>query len=165
MPNHPTNPGDVEHLLWDEIERHGVGMLAIVEAGPPHARPMHGFVERDHRRLWFFTDRGSDIARAAGAGRPALFTFQQRDLQASLSGRIRVQHDRDRMDRFWNAVVAAWHPGGKSDPGLTLLSLDCDEAEVWFSASGPFQFAWEIAKANATRNLPDVGGRVHLDFH
>jgi general stress protein 26 len=164
MPNQPTNPSDVEHRLWDEIERHGVGMLAI-DQGRPRAWPMNAFAERDHRRIWFFSHKHSQIAQAALAGRPALFTFQQRDLQASLSGRIQVRHDRARMDRFWNAVVAAWHPGGKNDPDLTLLSLECDEAEVWISADGPIKFAWEIAKANATHKPPELGGHTHLQFH
>jgi general stress protein 26 len=69
------------------------------------------------------------------------------------------------MDRYWNAVVAAWYPDGKDDPQLTMLRLDCADAEVWISDDGPVKFAWEIAKANATHQPPDAVGRAHLDFH
>ena len=164
MPNQSTNPADVEHRLWDEIERHGVGMLAIELVGP-RAWPMTAYVEREHRRVWFFCRHDSDLARAADIGRPALFAFQQRELQAALTGRLRETRDPDRMDRFWNAVAAAWHPGGKGDPDLPLLCLDCDAAEVWISADGPFRFAWKIAKANATHRQPDLGAHTHLQFH
>ena len=160
----PANPADIEHRLWDELEDHPVGMLTL-EGALRHAQPMTAFVEREHRRLWFFSSNDTELARAAATSRPALFTFQQRDLQASLSGHILAQHDRRRMDRFWNAVVAAWHPGGKNDPKLTLLSMDCDDGEVWISQAGPIRFAWEIAKANATRRHPALGGHAHLDFH
>lgn len=159
------NPSDVEHRLWDEIERHSIGMLMIVGGTPHHAQPMSAFVEREHRRLWFFTSRNTDLAREAENGRKAMFTFQLRDFQACIGGQIHPQHDRARMDRFWNAVVAAWYPDGKNDPGLTLMCMDCDDAQVWISSTGPVKFAWEIAKANATHHQPDLGGRTHLDFH
>jgi general stress protein 26 len=165
MPDFPSNPADVEHLLWDEIERHQVGMLVIRGGAPAHAQPMTAFIERAARRLWFFGDADSDLGHAASIGRPAVFAFQQHDLLASLSGQLQVRHDRARMDRFWNAVVAAWRPGGKNDPNLTLISMECDEAEVWLSTAGPMRFAWEIAKANATRRQPDLGGHTHLRFH
>src|SRR5450631_3721273 len=120
-----SNPSDIEHHLWDEIERHQTGMLVIRAAGPIHAQPMTAFVERELRRIWFFCRRASGLAQAVTTSRPALFAYQQRDLLASLSGHLQVQHDRARMDRYWNAVVAAWHPGGKHDPAVTLLCMDC----------------------------------------
>ena len=159
------NPADIEHRLWDEIERHQVGMLMLVGGSPQHAQPMTAFVERDRRRIWFFTRTDTELAKQVGIGQRAMFAFQQRDLQACLSGQLHLQHDRERMDKFWNAVVAAWRPEGKKDPRLTLLSMDCEDADVWVSNAGPVKFAWEIAKANATRHPPDLGGRTHLDFH
>jgi general stress protein 26 len=165
MPGMSTNPADVEHRLWNEIETHQVGMLLTLGGAPRHAQPMTAFVEREQRRIWFFTSNDTELAREAGSARPAVFICQQRDLQASISGHIQIQHDRARMDKLWNAVVAAWHPGGKSDPKLTLLCMDCDDAQVWMSQAGPMKFVWEIAKANATHRQPDLGARTHLDFH
>ena len=165
MRDAPTNPSDVEHRLWDEIEKNPVGMLMLTGGAPQHARPMSAFVERDGRRLWFFASTDSDLARDAQCGRPAMFVFQQRDFQACIGGQAHVQHDRDRIEKFWNAVIAAYYPGGKNDPKLTLISFDCDDAQVWISNAGPMKFVWEIAKANATHRQPEVGGRTHLDFH
>jgi general stress protein 26 len=36
---------------------------------------------------------------------------------------------------LWNRYVAAWFPGGKDDPKLTLLRLDAENAEIWIDAS------------------------------
>lgn len=80
------------------------------------------------------------------------------------AGRLSIDHDRARMDRYWNAVVAAWHPKGHRDPGLTLLAMDCEDAQVWVSTAGPMKAVWEIAKANAMRREPEVGTRAHLTF-
>ena len=165
MSESADNPADVEHRLWNEIETSPVGMLMIVGGPPHHAQPMNAFVERESRRIWFFASNDSNLALEAAVGHPAMFIYQHRDIQACIGGGLAVQHDRARIDKYWNAVVAAYFPGGKGDPKLTLLRLDCDDAQVWLSSAGPMKFIWEIAKANATHRQPEVGGRTHLDFH
>lgn len=155
---------DVERRLWDEIERHQTGMLGL-DAHPRHTQPMTAFLEREGDRLWFFTRSDTDLARALGDGRGAHFILQTKDIQAVIHGFLSLEYDRERIDRYWNPVVAAWYPDGKEDPGLTLLRLDCEQAEVWISDAGPVRFAWEIARANATGERPDLGGRSSLNFH
>ncbi|HEY3800315.1 MAG TPA: pyridoxamine 5'-phosphate oxidase family protein [Caulobacteraceae bacterium] len=161
----PRNSSDVEHRLWDEIESRHVGMLVLPRAADLHAQPMTAFVERDTRRLWFFARTDTELVRRIGRSERCLFLWQHGDMQASLAGDLAVLRDRARIDRFWNAVVAAWHPGGRSDPKLTLLAMDCDDAEVWVAQSGPMKAVWEIAKANATHHEPELGARMHLTFH
>jgi general stress protein 26 len=154
----------VQTRLWDEIAKAGgTGMLGLTNSGE-HFQPMTAFVERDTNQIWFFTRKDTDLAQAATGGQ-AMFVFQAERLQACIGGALSTAYDRERMDKYWNAVVAAWYPDGKDDPQLTMLRLDCDDAEVWISDEGPLKFAWEIAKANATHHTPDAGGRARLDFH
>jgi general stress protein 26 len=160
-----TNPTDIEHLLWTEIERHQVGMLMLVGGRPRHAQPMTAFAEPDSRQLWFFADLSTDLVRSVSADQGAMFVWQHKDVQACISGRLAVRHDHQRMNRYWNAVIAAWHPQGRKDPGLTLLAMDCEDALVWVSTAGPMKAVWEIAKANAMRREPEIGARTHLTFH
>ena len=93
-----------------------------------------------------------------------MFIHQQKDLQACISGQLTQQYDRSRVDKYWNAMIAAWFSGGKDDPNLTLLRLECDDAQVWISQAGPVKFVWEIAMANATKHQPDLGGKTSLNF-
>jgi len=158
------DPAAVERRLWDEIEKDQVGMLGVAGGAAHHLQPMTAFVEPAANRLWFFTRNDTDLVREIGPGHKAMFVFQQRDLRACIGGHLTVTQDRERMDRYWNAVVAAWYPEGKEDPSLTLLRLDCDDAQVWLSQVGPVRFAWEIAKANATGTTPDLGGRAEVRF-
>ncbi|MGH6908734.1 MAG: pyridoxamine 5'-phosphate oxidase family protein [Phenylobacterium sp.] len=154
---------DVKKRLWKAIgERHGTGMLGMMDSGH-HFQPMTAFVEEEARQIWFFTRKETDLAQAATGGL-AMFVIQTGDLQACLGGRLSAAFDRTRMDKYWNSVVAAWYPGGKDDPNLTMLRLDLEDAEVWISAN-PVKFAWEIAKANATHTTPDAGDQAHIDFH
>lgn len=153
----------VERMLWDEIERHQTGMLGIVGASAHHTQPMTAFV--DGHALWFFTRTDTELARGVGEGRDAIFVFQAKDLYACLSGELTLSHDEARIAKYWNAVVAAWHPHGKDDPHLTMMRLECCDAEVWASQGGPMKFAWEIAIANARKHEPHLGGRANLRFH
>jgi general stress protein 26 len=156
----------VQTRLWDEIEKHQIGMLGLVGAEPRPFQPMTAFLDRAENRLWFFGYKDTELAAAAVGGAPAMFVFQQAPrLYACIGGELRADYDRARMDRCWNAAVAAWYPKGKDDPRLTLLRLDARDAEVWIQEAGPARFAWEIAKANVTRGQPDLGGHTHLNFH
>ncbi len=159
------NPAEVEHRLWDDIERRQTGMLMLVGGPPQHAQPMTGFLERGERRLWFFADAWSELVSSITVGQEAMFVWQQPDLRACIGGRLEIHHDRDRLERYWNAAVAAWHPRGRDDPNLTMLCMSCEEAVVWVSTAGPVRTVWEMAKATATRREPQVGVTAHLTFH
>jgi general stress protein 26 len=164
MKTDPKDPAAVETRLWTDIEKRQTGMLGLTHSDE-HFQPMTAFVERDTSQIWFFTRKDTDLAQQLGQGAKAMFVFQEDKLQACIGGTLSVANDRARMDKYWNAVVAAWYPEGKDDPHLTMLRLDCSDAEVWLSDGGLAKFAFEIAKANATHKTPDVGGRTHLNLH
>lgn len=155
---------DVRDRLWDAIDDHHTGMLGV-QGSDQHFQPMTAFVERDSNVLWFFTRKDTDLAGSLASGQAATFIFMDRKLQACLDGRLSLNHDRERIDRFWNAHVAAWYPEGKDDPQLTLLRLDLDEAAVWITEGGLIKYALEVAKANASKSTPDVGERRDLNLH
>jgi general stress protein 26 len=165
MAHHHHDPADVEKLLWKEIEDARTGMLGLTR-DDQHFQPMTAFVERETNQIWFFTYKDTDLAEAAGPeGGRAMFIYQGKDVQACLGGRLSIRHDPARMDKYWGPVVAAWYPEGKDDPRLTLLCFDCEDAQVWVTEAGPVKFAYEIAKANASKDRPDLGERTNLNFH
>ena len=79
-------------------------------------------------------------------------------------GRLRVNRDAAKIEELWNPVVAAWYPGGKDDPEMTLLELQLVDAAIWASKTNPIKFGWEIANANATGEEPEVGVSNHIRF-
>jgi general stress protein 26 len=161
------DPKEMEQRLWKELGRARTVMLGIVGGAPvQHFQPMSAFAEPDTGEIWFFTRKETDLARACQAGADAMMILMTKDqeLQACIGGRLTQVYDRERMDRYWGPVVAAWYPEGKDDPALTMLRLDAHDAQIWLSEAGPVKFAYEIAKANATGRMPDIGDRAHVDL-
>ena len=167
MPDTHTH-AELEVRLWDEIKRGRFGMLlAPADSAAMVCQPMTAFAEPDKSALWFFTADTTELARSvAGGDRRAMFIFQDKDqeLHAALSGELRQQMDKERLDRFWNSHVAAWFPGDKADPHLTMLRFEATGAEVWLSETGPMKYGWEILKANATGSRPDIGEHAELSL-
>lgn len=156
---------EIRDRLWKAIDDNHTGMLGL-PGSDQHHQPMTAFVEEDQNAIWFFTRTDTDLAQeiTASPQAQASFIFQDRKVQACIDGRIAVDHDPARIDRFWNPHVAAWYPDGKDDPRLTLLRLDPTDAAVWITDVGPVKYMLEVAKANAGKSMPDVGERRDLNL-
>jgi general stress protein 26 len=150
--------------LWEAIEARRIGMLGLTKSGL-HSQPMIAFVERRRKRLWFIARRDTDLVCSIGDGGSGDFIFQDGDLMASISGSLQVVEDRRRMARCWNPAVAAWLPEGLRDPGLTLVRMDCIDAEVWISGLGLTKFAWEIAWTGAYPQVIEIARPAEATLH
>lgn len=166
MADQPLSPAEAEAEFWKHLKHSNTGMLGIDQPGY-HSQPMTAFREEQTGTIWFFTRDDTDLARdAAVPGQTAMFTYGSKDQEvwACLHGDLSVDQDRERIDRFWNPIVAAWYPDGKDDPHLSLLRFDADDGQVWVSKKGPVRFAFEIAKANLTKTLPDAGDTAKVNL-
>ena len=132
----PT-PQELETKFWDALRCDGVMMLGLDGVDEGHTRPMTAQVDRDRGPIWFFTSRDAHIAQNLGNGRRAVATFTSRghDLFSAVHGSIRIDNNRDVIDRLWNRSIAAWYQNGKDDPTLTLLRFDAERAEIWLDGS------------------------------
>jgi general stress protein 26 len=133
----PT-PQELEAKLWKALESDRTVMLGLDGAEDGHTRPMTAVVEHGHTHIWFFTSKDNALVRAlaSGGGRAiATFASKGHDLFATFHGQLSVDTDPAVVDRLWNRFVAAWYPGGKTDPNLALLRLDPERAEIWLEGS------------------------------
>jgi general stress protein 26 len=159
---------EAEKEFWDHLKKSNTGMLGLDQPGY-HAQPMTAYREEETGTIWFFTRDDTDLARdaAVGGGQSAMFHYGSKDQKvwACIHGQLSV-HGQDRaiIDRHWNPVLAAWYPEGKDDPKLTILRFDADDGRVWVSDGGLLNFAFEIAKANITKTLPDAGGVADVNL-
>jgi general stress protein 26 len=157
---------DPETLLWQELDAVHAGMLGVEGSGQ-HLQPMAHHIDRERRRLWFFTKRDADLVEAVRPGAMAHFAIisKAQDFHACMSGPIREEKDRAFLEAHWSAPTAAWYEGGKDDPQLVMLALELQHARIWASTRSTLAYAWEIAKANALdQKVPHVGVRADVTF-
>ena len=159
---------EAEKEFWDHLKKSNTGMLGLDQPGY-HAQPMTAFRDGETSTIWFFTRDDTDLAKdaAVGSGQSAMFHYGSKDqnVWACIQGELSVHGpDREIIDRHWNPVLAAWYPGGKDDPNLTILRFDAGDGRVWVNEGGFFKFFYEVAKANATKTLPDAGGVVDVNL-
>ncbi len=163
---------DAEKAFWEALEKSNTGLLGLDQPGY-HAQPMTAYREPETGTIWFFTRDDTDLARdvgvggVGGGGQSAMFHYGSKDQKvwACIHGDLSVHgQDREIINRYWNPVLAAWYPEGKDDPHLTILRFDGDDGRVWVSEGGLLKFAFEIAKANLTKSIPDAGGVADVNL-
>ena len=131
---------EIKELFWKELKASPFLMLGIDGERGAATQPMTAYFDEEESPLWFFTANDHDLVRALdGSGRAiAAFASKGHDIFASLRGRLSIANDPAAIDRLWNPVVEQWYEGGKSDPKLTLLRLDVEDAKIWKSDLGGF---------------------------
>jgi general stress protein 26 len=136
----PT-PQELEKKFWKALKADRTMMLGLYGVEEGHTRPMTGLLDSegwgDRTPIWFFTARDTELAQALSGHNCAVATFASKghDLFATLHGDVSLSDDRAVIDRLWNPYIAAWFPGGKEDPKLTLIRFDADRAEIWLDDS------------------------------
>ena len=157
---------DAEQEFWKHLKSSNTGMLGI-DAPGYHSQPMTAYREEETGTIWFFTRDDTQLAQdIAGGGQSGMFTYGSKDQEvwACFHGAMSLHRDQSVIDKHWNPILAAWYPDGKEDPKLTLIRFDADDGRVWVSKKGATGFFFEIAKANLTKTLPNVGGVADVDL-
>lgn len=149
---------DPEAAFWEEVDDLHSVMLGVDTAGQ-HMQPMAPMAAADTKTIWFFTNKETDLAKSVASAKPAQMCAVNSDdgFYACVSGTLEATMDRDIVERFWSPVVAAWFKDGKDDDDLILLKFKPDAVSLWKASDSSLKFGWEIAKANLTDSLPDMG--------
>jgi len=156
---------NAEQALWDQLADVRDVLLGADGAGS-HLQPMAPQADPLRKTVWFYTNQKTDLAVAALRSPKAKLGLVSNDrgFHASIDGVLSIHKDPATIEQFWSPVVAAWFPEGKDDPDLTLLSFKPDSAGLWASTDSAVKFGWEIAKANVTGHLPDVGYHTTIEW-
>ncbi len=145
--------------LWSHIEEFKTAMLISHDGQDLRARPMGVVQDSFDGTLFFFTKRDAHKVDEVKNEREVCVTFSDEDDSSyvSCSGLGRVIRDQELIDRFWNPFVAAWFPEGKDDENVALLEVHVHKAELWDNDQSAMRNLYEIAKANLTDEMPDMG--------
>ncbi len=146
-----------QRQLLEEIK----GARCVMLGSPvpdAHMQPMAPQVDVEAGVIYFYSDNTSELGSTILA-RPASvhLCHIEQDYQACVKGMLTPHNEPAIIDKFWNPVVEAWYPGGKTDPKMLMLKFEPHDAAVWASDKSSIGFMFEIAKANVTGKTPDVG--------
>ena len=133
------DPAELKQRFWEELGRSPFLMLQL-DADEDSAAPMTAQLDKEaHGEVWFFTTRDN---RFAALG-PATATFVGKDhkLYARISGTLKEETSRERLDALWSNMVQAWFPEGKDDPNLLLMRMELGEASIWAGELGALNTA------------------------
>ena len=160
-----TNAEDLQAKFWKALHADRTMMLGLDGVEDGHARPMAAQAEGDKGPIWFFTSTENGIVEQLGAGNRAIATFVDNGhhLFATLDGTLSLDMDPATIERLWNPYVAAWYPGGKTDPKLRLLRLDAESAEIWLNESSLFAGLKMLLGVDPKADYTDKAGKVALD--
>lgn len=130
-----------------------------------HMQPMSPQVDEDAQVIYFYSDRFSDLGKAVSENPSYVhFCHIDDDYQASVKGYLETHHETSTVEKYWSPIVAAWYPGGKSDPKLLMLKFTPENAAVWASDKSAIGFVYEIAKANLTHEMPNIGASKEINI-
>ncbi len=134
------NAQELREKLWNSLSSDGVVMLGLTGGQESHKRPMAARIhDGDDSAVWFFSDNTTALAKAlssGGAAAEACYAARGHDFFACAHGKLTIDNDPVVINALWNGAIAAWYPGGKADPRLTLLRFDPMEAEIWEADAG-----------------------------
>lgn len=151
--------------FWKRLDQTTAGMLGIV--GDRRLVPMSHYPDKETNSLWFITANGTDLVSdvtSAPKGAEFLIANGGDGLYATIHGELSLSQDDNKLDEIWNAVASSWFEDGKRDDDVRLLQMRLSDAEVWATNPSSLVFLYQVAKANATGEKPDIGEHFRLSF-
>lgn len=151
--------------LLAEISRAGVVMLGLTDADC-EMRPMVPHVDDAQSLIYFFTKLSGSLTAKVGLGATGRIVSigRDHDFYAWLEGAFIQNTDRAAIDRLWSPSVAAWYKHGREDPDLSLLMFTPRAGKIWISSDSALSAAWQMTKAFATGEEPDVFSSFSVNF-
>jgi general stress protein 26 len=154
---------DLEQLFWQELKSDMTVMLGADGVENGHMRPMTAQCDGEHGPIWMFTANDTAMGKIT-APKKAQIAFAAKDhaLFASVHGRLRVDNNREAIDRLWNPLIAAWFEKGKDDPKLALLRFDPEHAEIWQNENSLFAGAKMLFGTDPKADYKDKVAKVAM---
>jgi general stress protein 26 len=139
---------DVKKKLVEALRRFDTVMVTTrAENGTIHARPMVVADIDESGEVCFVTSEHADKLEELEVDHRTVLTAQAKGLYVSLSGKLDVLHDRERIRALFKESWTPWFPGGKDDPSIVLLRLRPEIGEYWDERSMKgIRYAFEAAR-------------------
>lgn len=160
-----SNEAELAEKFWKALKSDRTVMLGLSDHENGRAQPMTAVFEGDHSGpIWIFSAVDVDLVQAVESGEhDAILHFASKghDLFATVDGRMRIDNDRETIDRLWNPFIAAWYEG-KDDPKLRLLRFEPGDAQIWLNENSLFAGVKMMLGVDPKTDYKDKVGEVRL---
>jgi general stress protein 26 len=155
--------------LWALIQDIRFAMFTTQAGDGLRSRPLTTQNDDEHRgrELYFFVDADSEVARDA-TDRPDVnvaYADPDGDRYVSIQGRARRVEDPGLARALWSPMAEAWFDG-PDDPGLAVLAVEMEGAELWNVTDSKATQLFKMARAAVAGGRPGPMGEhreVRLD--
>jgi general stress protein 26 len=118
--------------------------------------------------LWFLSLRDSLKLREISKAQQVLVAYDKPSEfeYVSVSGRVQVVEDRQRVAQIWNEGLRVWFPKGTEDPEIALIAVEVERAKYWTDAASA-TYAWAYVRSRVTGKSPapdDIGEMKDVRF-
>ena len=129
-----------------------------------HSRPMDTQQVDDEGHLWFLTSRKSDVVGEVHAHPAICLTYasNEKNTYVCITGKAQEIHDQAKISELWSPEHEKYFPGGRDDPGLTLLRVTPEHTEAWTGPSGTVGRMLAFAVAAITGESEPMGSKRDL---
>lgn len=152
---------DVKKKLIETLRHYDTVMVTTTATnGSMHARPMAIAEVDDNGEVWFVTGDDTPKIDEILKDARAVVTGQEKGRYLSLTGRLDVIKDRERVDALWKESWKVWFPEGKKDPTIVLVRLRPEIGEYWDNRGAKgVRYLFEAARA--LLDGPGAGDRMN----
>ena len=161
-----TDSVEARQKLWEMIKDIEVCMMVTEDGGDLRARPMVATQTEFDGTLWFYTRAGSHKVEEVQKDQTVCLTYAEPKDQnyVSLSGKARLDFDREKIKQRWVESLRVWFPKGSDDPDIALLEVEVKQAEYWDAPSSAMLHAYGYVKAVVTGKPPAPGGNEKVQL-
>jgi len=117
----------------------------------PVTRPMLPLLIDNDSRIHFLTQYSSaKVAQVHTCPDVSVAMACSGGVYLSLIGKAHVSRDPHLIGQLWHSTYRAWFPDGRHDPGIAVLSVTLDCADVWEAPASPVTRLFGAARALIT---------------
>lgn len=118
--------------IWDLAKSIDFCMFTTWDGERQRSRPLSARPDRKEGRIYFLVDEsGAKDEQIARFPKVALaFADVRAHDYVAITGTASVSNDRAKIKKLWSRADEAWWDSA-DDPGIRLLTVDPDDAELW----------------------------------
>lgn len=116
--------------------------------------------------LWFVVNKQSEAYNDIKQDPRVNVSFSSDNkTYISISGKGEFVEDNDKLQSLWNPSLKIWFPQGISDPNVTLLKINVEDAEYWQHPAFKVVQLAALAKSLITGDKEKISEHKRLDLN